>query len=247
MKFLQSLSLCCTSLFVLSACSSSDDGTAESTTRTATKRLASLTFTASDGVVKLTTLQYLDNGYLAGVVDTLNGEESFSVAYEHDSTGRLTRGSVDLDQDGVENRYVTYVYDDILGLIRINRHVEDNSIGSVVVYGFDNGLAVSRETLDIDNAATSGLVDETTGVLQAQQTIEYENGRLSANTFDYDADGVIDARQDFSYNLDGTMSTSTTTSISDGTTGVTTYDYEDGLCHENHTNSRAAWVCVVIN
>lgn len=115
----------------------------------------------------------------------------------------------------------------------------------VEIFEFDDSLAVSRTTLDVDNVATIDEVDESTGVLVNRRDFTYVNGQLSVNRVDSDGDGEVDLTETFTYNPDGTLATVQLDSAVDGAVSTSSFVYEQGPCVPNFANSVTGYFCVV--
>jgi len=252
MKSLFKFKLIGLSALMLSACGSSsndsaqNDSTQEDPGVEATQRLVSVSFSRSDGSETVVTSRYLPNGFLASQAITQDGEADYTLTFEHDVDGRFTRAGRDDNQDGIEDRFSTYEYSDS-GLKQINRHGEDTLIDNITVFSFENDLAVAREFFSVDNLTNSSQFSEELARLLVRRTYEYENGRQSVSQLDDDADGAVDTRTDYSYNPDGTLSTSTITNIADETTDMESFVYETGPCTNINGNSATEYFCVITN
>jgi len=173
-----------------------------------------------------------------------DGEIVLTRNYETTADGQLVRRSDDIDQDGVEDRSSTYEYMDGLGLIRTNRIGPSMLIESIDVFQFEDGHAVSAEIRDIVDVATSDLVDESSGTVTARYNFAYEDNRLIEKTSDSNNDGVVDEVEVFSYNPNGTLASSSNSSVTSGVIYSATFVYEQGKCNTNVANSVSYYRCV---
>lgn len=229
----------------LAGCSSSDEAVEnDELQNTGALRLVSNTINEADGSVVTITTEYGETGNLLSQVFQRDGSNYLTTTFESNVDGQFIRRSEDNDGDGVENTYSTYEYTDDLGLVRINRHGSDGLIGGVTVFSFEDGRAVVRDTYDVQAAASSELVDLSTGVLTAQRAFEYVDNQIITSNIDSDANGEIDRREDFSYNPDGTLATTVITTLSTGATDSSIFVYESGPCNGRWSNSASSFFCV---
>jgi len=78
------------------------------------------------------------------------------------------------------------------------------------------------------------------------QAIVYEDNRIIENNIDSDVDDEIDRQEVFSYNPDGTVVTTTISSVTEGAIGSNTFVYQPGGCNNNSGNSPTRFYCVTI-
>lgn len=226
-------------LLTLTACNSSEDPMTSPT-----QRLTEITRNLADGTVISQKIEYDSFGNLQSEVSRRNGAVYLTSSYESTDEGQLIRRSDDNNQDGVEDRSSTYLYQDGLGLRRINRVDTNGLIYEIDVFQFDGSVAVSRDTQDIDDVAQSELVDETSGTLKTRRLYVYENERLSEVNIDSNGNGETNRQEVLSYNPNGTLATSTLNSTTDGVVSSALYVYEPGKCNNNAANSFTTFYCV---
>lgn len=239
MNTLRIISLLVVPLITLSACESSDNSE-----NSQTLRLSEITNNWSGGLVEITNIEYNESGHLLREIISADGEIVLTRNYETTADGQLVRRSDDIDQDGVEDRSSTYEYMDGLGLIRTNRIGPSMLIESIDVFQFEDGHAVSAEIRDIVDVATSDLVDESSGTVTARYNFAYEDNRLIEKTSDSNNDGVVDEVEVFSYNPNGTLASSSNSSVTSGVIYSATFVYEQGKCNTNVANSVSYYRCV---
>jgi len=235
-----SSSITITLLLTLSACGSSG-----SSNDALPQRLVEVTRSLSDSSIETITTEYSESGNISGQIFRRNGAIYLTTTFETNAQGQFLRRSDDTDQDGVENRSSSYGYTSGLGLTRINRTDSNMLIDRIEFFTFDGGLAVSRDTRSVVEIASPDLVDEFSGTLTTQRIFGYENGRIITNDIDTDGDGDIDRQETYSYNPDGTLATTTVSSVSEGVLSSATHTYERGLCTNNSGNSSTSYFCVV--
>jgi len=131
-------------------------------------------------------------------------------------------------------------------ITRIERINADNLIYQIDKFQFNGMLAVSRDTLNVDDVATSELVDDSSGTLITQRNYAYENNRIIGNSIDTNGDGVNDRFEVYNYNPNGTLATTTLSSINDGVISSASYVYEIGNCNRNSSNSAFDYYCIDI-
>jgi len=87
-------------------------------------------------------------------------------------------------------------------------------------------------------------VDESSGTVTARFNYTYENNQLVEKTYDSNNDGIVDEIEVFSYNPNGTLATTTNSSVTDGVIYSATFTYEQGKCNNNFGNSVSRYYCV---
>lgn len=226
-------------VLALSACGSSGDASVSTT-----QRLVETTRSLATGTVETETIEYTNSGNLLREVFRRDGEIYWTSTYETNDDGRLIRRSDDTNQDDLEDLSSTYSYVDGQGLRRIDRVDSNMLIYQVDIFQFEGARAISRETRNTDDVVSSDLVDESSGTLVAQRNFVYENDRISRNNIDTDGDGAIDRQEVYRYNPDGTLATTTLSSVTEGAISSAMYVYEQGSCTVNGGNSVTNFFCV---
>lgn len=245
MTALKLISLFC--LLILSACGSSGDGSNGNESGTTTQRLVEITHSMANGSVNTHTIEYSSSGNFQREVFKQDGNIYYISTYETRADGQLIRRSDDADQDGVEDFSSTYTYDSTLGLERIERFNASMLIYQIDIFKFNDGLAVSRDTQDIDDVATYDLVDESSGSLSIRRTFVYENGLVIENNIDTNGNGENDRQEVYSYNPDGTLASTTLSSVTDGVISSAIYTYKKGDCNRNDGNSFTNFYCIGVD
>lgn len=231
-------------LFLILAACSSSDGSGDESTDSSSQRLVETTRTKADGSVDVVTTTYDESGNIFQQVFTTDGAITLTTTFETSPNGQFLRRSEDNNQDGIEDQSSSYVYDDTLGLTRINRIGSNSLIDKVEIYTFDDTRAVSRISRDIDDVATSDAVDESSGMTTYLRDFEYMDNRLSVINIDSDEDGVYDLRADLSYNPNGTLATEVFSSVTDGVLITSNFVYETGPCTRAAGNSTTQFFCI---
>jgi len=238
-------SLVVTAAFIMGCSSSSDNAGSElDPVQGPTERMVSYTVNQSNGQIVTITSRYLDDGNMLGQQFSLDGAVYLDTTFEHNTNNEFTRRSEDTNQDGIEDSYSTYEYN-VHGLSRIYRHA-DGLINNVSVFNFEDGLAVTRDVYSIEKVPTADLVDLSTATRIQQHLMQYENRRISVLNIDEGADGRINTREDFSYNPNGTLSTSITTRLGTLDSSSTVFVYESGSCSMNANNSATSFFCISV-
>lgn len=240
MRYANFTLLLSTLLIILSACDSSDK-----TNNATTQRLVETTRSFSNGSTDVITTEYTASGNILRQTFSRDTETYLTTIFESSDDGRFIRRSEDSNQDGVEDSFSTYVYTDGLGLSRINRIRSNMLIDEIDLFQFENSLAMTRDTRNIDDVATSELVDESSGTLETRRVYIYENNRITSTDIDTNGDGEVDRQTVFSYNPDGTLATTVLSSLSEGVISSSSYVYEQGVCNNNSGNSSTSYFCVV--
>lgn len=233
---------------VLFACSSSsdddDNDSAPNANNTVTQRLVQSTSQGADGSTGSIATEYSEQGHIQRQTFRSDGEVTTVFTFETTDTGQLIRRSQDTDLDGEENFSSLYVYGNGTDLSRVYRVGSNSLIDLVEIFEFEDSLAVSRTTLDVDNVATIDEVDESTGVLVNRRDYTYVNGQLSVNRVDSDGDSEVDLTETYTYNPDGTLATVQLDSAVDGAISTSSFVYEQGPCVPNFANSVTGYFCV---
>ena len=247
MKHRLTAALTITFALTLSACSSSNDSSNSGETNPSSLRLAQSTRVSTNGSVDTVKTIYSESGNIHQQIFAIDGEIYLTTTFESKPNGQFLLRSEDIDQDGIEDQSSAYVYDENGNLRRIDRIGPDGLIDVVALFLFEGELATTRISRDIDDVATSDLVDETSGSITYLRDFEYEDGRLVAIDIDSDEDGEYDRREDYAYNPDGTLATTTLTSVTEGTVNSSVFVYEAGVCHRDAGNSTQDYFCISID
>ncbi len=249
--------VCASFLLVLSSCSSSDDNlvvnaddsssiSSDDSNENQTLRLIESIRNLSDGTIETISSEYSESGNMVRDTVRRNGEIAITRQIESTPDGQLIRRSEDIDQDGFEDNASLYEYTDGPGLTRIYRVGPDKLIYAFEVFQFDGNVAVSSVAREIDDATTPDLLDENSGTFIARFNFAYEEDQLVEKTRDDNDDGIVDSIQVYSYNPDGTLASTTNSSVAGGVIDSTTYVYEAGKCNNNFGNSVNRYYCVTI-
>ncbi len=183
-------------------------------------------------------------GRLVRSTESRNGDISEISEYVTRSDGRILSRSEDRDVDGTSDIRFDYEYEDGIGLIQINVFdIAEEVFTNAIRYTYENNLIVTRDSFDISDVQEGALIDFTTADLLTIQTYEYDGVQL-LNTNFLDGDGELRSVRSHAYNLDGTLATTTTTSINGGTNGSSFHVYENGPCFSQGTISTNSFNCV---
>lgn len=234
MKTQRSMLLALASATVLSGCGSSGDSSDS-------LRLMQIATVFAAGSAETTDFAFSADGTLATQTLSQDGQ-TITTTYSPDDDGRYLHSS-----EGIDELISQYEYLDDLGLSRIYRSNSDGMIDTVEIFRFEDSLVLSSDLRDIDDVGSISQADSGSGVLQARRTFSYTDGRLTAIRSDIDGNGSIDTLEDFSYNADGTVQSSTLSSLSGGAISSSNYIYERGGCHSASGNSTNAFYCVSSN
>lgn len=230
-------------------CGSSNDSADDSmgdTVSPSSLRLKTVTISNSGFPDVMIDTEYTEAGNILRQTLREDGQVTRVRTFETTTAGLLISRSEDIDQDDVGDFISLYNYNGGSNLIRVDRLDLNMLIDRIDLNVYQDDFVASREIRDIDDVATSDMVDETSGTLRSVRNFEYEEGRVIAINVDSDGDGVIDRREDYSYNPNGTLATTSLSSVTDGAIGANTFVYEEGAC-KLWGDTTAAYFCVTPN
>ena len=234
---------------MLCGCSSStgtsDEGASDSPGAGDTLRLISEQKSFSSGDIVTTNYEYDDSGNLIGEVI-----DNASLTYNTDTDGILIDSVYSDDRTTFRDSQIFH-YDAIGGLRRVDSLGFIEGVGILGVsffnlYKFEGDLATSleRKILPFEEIFINAEIDDSAGSIVSITEFKYDGQRLIRELIDVDVDGVVDWLRDYTYNSNGTLSSTLQTGTS---ANSSVFVYEQGACNYNWGNSTDRYFCVTNN
>jgi len=225
--------------FALSACSSDGAVVAQES-----QRIQEISVSFSDNRMLNIVFEYDESGRLLRSNESIDGVLSEISDYETQANGRIISRSDDSDADGTPEHIFNYEYEEGLGLVQINVfEIAGQQFIDAIRYTYENGLIASRDFFDIADVQDEASIDLNTATMTSSQAYTYEGTQLLTISF-LDEEGTVRSVRDHAYNPDGTLATTTTTSVNGGTNNSSTNVYENGPCFSEGTISTNSYFCV---
>lgn len=221
------------------ACGSGGSDGGSSTQRVDTERVDH-----ADGRVVILATEYTPEGFISRITDTRDGVVTGVSSFDTDAAGQLIRRLDDSDGDGLTDRSTVFEYINGLGLSRAFHADANGLFDGVTVNTFTGPLVTSSETRSIPAVDSIEAIDLSNSTLESRRLFTYSADQLTVVEEDNDGNGSIDTLTSWSYNLDGTAATATTTALAGGTVSSHSFSYEAGACPASTYNSVDAYACV---
>lgn len=239
-------------LFALCGCSSTSSSSNEerpdSLDADNNLRLNSVQITFDSGNTITNIYEYDENGNLTGW-----SNDNISVIYSIEANGRIIGSKVSIEGSTFRDLEI-YHYDEIGGLRRTDflgfiEGVGTIGVSSIDVYKFEGDLATTLESrrIPFEDININIQPDDSAGIVVSNTTFEYEGDRLIRELIDSNGDDEVDTQRDYTYNSDGTLSSTLTSVVEAQMTSASSrvYSYEQGACNHNWGNSTHRYFCVV--
>ena len=198
----------------------------------------------SNGQFATISYEYDEFGNLIGLVRDI---PFVKYEYDIDANGRIKNTSASVDGVTFRASQIFY-YDSIAGLIRKDRlgFIEDVGILGVAgidVFKFEGDIATSLELRQIpfEDISINNRPDDSAGFIISTIEFEYDGERLIRELIDENGNGIVDTQRDYTYNYDGTLSSTLGAGMS---ANSSVFLYEQGACNHEWGNSTHRYFCV---
>jgi len=188
-------------------------------------------------------LEYDSFGMLLQETERFNDEVQEIRTFIYSEDGTLFRVERDTDLDGLPNSSLEFELNDDDNVTRIFTVDTDDQYIGVINYTYQGDLIVASEDFDILDVGSVELVVLSEDLRVSQRSFEYTDGKLSEIS-NFDGEGVLTSTTTYSYGGMGTLMSTITNSLVDGTTSSSTHDYEFGRCDADDFISIRRFICI---